>query len=462
MSGAFLSYSRADRALADQIIRGLRALGVVIWWDEDMRGVDWQEELERQIGELAAIVVVWTSNSSASKRVKDEARLGLDTDKLVNVIAGVLKPPFPYDRVNGLPLDDWTAHEPHHGWTRLVETIEEKLVVTGDARPGDITGALVRRENVVRLRQEAVGAARQAFERAQNRESDAAETLMAAVAAHDRAQDQLQLVAKMRDAPMILNAAQEALNAARADRAEADQAQRAAKASLSEASREVSVKEAALQRQFSEVAVPPTEPSRSPQAEVRPVELMPPPAESVPAVTRRRPTIPKSQSSGTMRHSTEPSSVSPLGGSRVRWLAAAAGVTGVAVIGSLMLAYRPNSAPISHDLLAPHNAAAAAPVVARPASSASAMQSATVIAGSWAPQGLTCEKPVRISIKDGTLAMTVSGTTSTTTIEPSSDPGLVKTTASDGGAFSFTIDEHQTLSVVGPGGPIMKLTKCVG
>jgi hypothetical protein len=127
-----------------------------------------------------------------------------------------------------------------------------------------------------------------------------------------------------------------------------------------------------------------------------------------------------------------------------------------------MLAYRPNSAPISHDLLAPHNAAAAAPVVARPASSASAMQSATVIAGSWAPQGLTCEKPVRISIKDGTLAMTVSGTTSTTTIEPSSDPGLVKTTASDGGAFSFTIDEHQTLSVVGPGGPIMKLTKCVG
>src|ERR1700761_7265223 len=118
MSGVFLSYSRGDRVLAGQIIRGLRALGVDVWWDEDMRGVDWQEELERQSEQLDAVIVLWTANSTGSKNVRDEARLALDIEKLVNVLSGAPKPPFPYDRVNGLPLDDWNGHDPHGGWTR--------------------------------------------------------------------------------------------------------------------------------------------------------------------------------------------------------------------------------------------------------------------------------------------------------------------------------------------------------
>jgi hypothetical protein len=43
VSGVFLSYSRGDRGLADKVIRGLRPIGVDVWWDEDMPGVDWQE-----------------------------------------------------------------------------------------------------------------------------------------------------------------------------------------------------------------------------------------------------------------------------------------------------------------------------------------------------------------------------------------------------------------------------------
>src|SRR5271156_6619186 len=83
MSGVFLSYSRADRAVAGQIVRGLRALGVEVWWDEDMRGVDWQDELARQIAVLDAVVVLWTHNSVGSMHVKDEARLARDNNKLI-------------------------------------------------------------------------------------------------------------------------------------------------------------------------------------------------------------------------------------------------------------------------------------------------------------------------------------------------------------------------------------------
>jgi hypothetical protein len=36
--------------------------------DENMPGVDWQDELARQIQQLAAVVVIWTPISSASGR----------------------------------------------------------------------------------------------------------------------------------------------------------------------------------------------------------------------------------------------------------------------------------------------------------------------------------------------------------------------------------------------------------
>ena len=104
MAGVFLSYSRADRETAVQLTRGLRGLGVDVWWDEDMAGVDWQAELEHQITELTGVVVLWTPSSRDSPNVRDEARLALGREKLINVIVGLPQPPFPFDRVT-LPAE---------------------------------------------------------------------------------------------------------------------------------------------------------------------------------------------------------------------------------------------------------------------------------------------------------------------------------------------------------------------
>src|SRR5580658_9782629 len=133
MSGVFLSYSRIDEAIGRQVIRGLRSLGIDCWWDEDLPGVPWQEELERQINSLSALVVIWTQASRNSKFVRAEAALALSSDKLVNVLVGVPQPPFPFNGINGLPLDGWTGREPHSGWTRLIKTIEDRLVQAGGA-----------------------------------------------------------------------------------------------------------------------------------------------------------------------------------------------------------------------------------------------------------------------------------------------------------------------------------------
>jgi hypothetical protein len=144
MSGIFLSYSRADRALADQVVRSLRALGAEVWWDEDMPGVNWQRELARQIHQLAAVLVIWSPTSVASDSVADEARLAKSERKLVNALSRTKEPPFPFEAINGLPLDGWTGREPHNGWTRLVRTLDDLLAQPG-APPRAVKSAPLRK-----------------------------------------------------------------------------------------------------------------------------------------------------------------------------------------------------------------------------------------------------------------------------------------------------------------------------
>jgi len=134
MAGIFLSYARSDRALAHQVVGALRRIGVEVWWDEDTPGVDWQEELARQIDAMAAVAVLWTPDSASSKHVRDAARLGLDQDKLINLLAGLDGAPFPFDRVGGFPVDGWDGVSPHGGWTRVVQAIEQRAVAA-DAAP---------------------------------------------------------------------------------------------------------------------------------------------------------------------------------------------------------------------------------------------------------------------------------------------------------------------------------------
>ena len=194
MAGVFLSYSRADRALAEQVIRGLRRIGVEVWWDQDMPGVDWQQELERELGAMLAVAVIWTPNSIASKYVRDEARLGLHFDKLVNVMVGAPAPPFPFDRVNGLPIDGWDGVSPHSGWTRVVKTIDTLAVAAGGAKPGEITANQKRSEQEVRAKRVALDEAEVAFHDAQSLETEASEADRPASEARKRAEDDLERI----------------------------------------------------------------------------------------------------------------------------------------------------------------------------------------------------------------------------------------------------------------------------
>ncbi|HEY3800484.1 MAG TPA: toll/interleukin-1 receptor domain-containing protein [Caulobacteraceae bacterium] len=265
MSGVFLSYSRGDRALADQVIRGLRSLGVDVWWDEDMPGVDWQEELARQIQELSAVVVLWTPLSLNSKNVRDEARLGQSTEKLVNVLAGVPAPPFPFDRTNGLPLDGWTGREPHGGWARLVATVQDRLVAKGVIKDGDLTQALAGRDRTLRDRRTAFAAAETAFTAAKSDEEAAALLSETAITNFHAAQAQLRHVTDIKASPALLRVAQSEFDSALSARETSDEARKTAAAALALASRAMTRARADLESLFETAALEPHVPEHMPE-----------------------------------------------------------------------------------------------------------------------------------------------------------------------------------------------------
>lgn len=489
-----MSYSRADRALVDQIIHGLRAVGVEVWWDEDMHGVDWQEELERQISELGGVMVVWTTNSANSKHVRDEARLGLETDKLINVMAGVPKPPFPYDRINGLPLDGWDGREPHRGWTRLVATVEEMLVASGSVEAGEITGALAKREADLRQRREAVAAAQDAFQDAQAREGDATDVAKSATTALDAAEEQLQRVAEMRASSLLLRAAQQEADTARAAKDTADKDLRAAKAALSEASRNLSRANAALDTLFSQAGMPAKPASQPPQpidgTKTRrmmaslPEDAQPSVAQSSLAQVRvaqtslaqasiaqastvqtslsqSNPARPSVSQTSTAQPSIAQTSTTQMGGAKPPprkispWVYIGGGLAAAVVLVVVLAGHsNPNSGGSGASDAASSNSSAAS------AAASSTETAAASLAGNWAPQGLSCDSAITLAVNDGVLSLTTGGRTSTAAIQSVTDAGAVQAKAADG-VYTYAVGSDG-LSVTGPGGSVMKMTKCAG
>jgi hypothetical protein len=122
-------------------------------------------------------------------------------------------------------------------------------------------------------------------------------------------------------------------------------------------------------------------------------------------------------------------------------------------------------------MMLPHKHPGATPAVSTPAGGApaaagdpkaAAVTAANRIAGKWAPQGLTCDTPIIIAIKNGGVSMNVAGTTSTAAIDPSPKPGVVDATAEDGGKYVYTLGQDNSLSMADPSHQTMKMTKCAG
>jgi formylglycine-generating enzyme required for sulfatase activity len=85
MADVFISYARERRAAAEKLIRSLTDQGYDVWWDDLILPTGaYFEQIERQLGEAKAVIVIWSPESVDSHWVRAEAARGLQQRKLVN------------------------------------------------------------------------------------------------------------------------------------------------------------------------------------------------------------------------------------------------------------------------------------------------------------------------------------------------------------------------------------------
>jgi hypothetical protein len=125
----FVGYAREDRSLAEALVEGLGATGFRVWWDGLLRpGDDYQDAIDRALDVVECVIVIWSTNSVASRWVRDEADEGLKKRILIPIRGDDSKIPLGFRglqtcSVAGLPLEQLSTRPP----TELLESIERLI-----------------------------------------------------------------------------------------------------------------------------------------------------------------------------------------------------------------------------------------------------------------------------------------------------------------------------------------------
>lgn len=129
MTDVFISYAREDGAQAERIARGLEAMGLSVFWDNEIPpGQTWADYIEDKLNQCTVAVVLWSQHSTKSQWVREEARMG--RSKLIPAKLDAAEPPFGFGDVQAADLSHWAGDYNHPEWGRFANAVFAK------ARPG--------------------------------------------------------------------------------------------------------------------------------------------------------------------------------------------------------------------------------------------------------------------------------------------------------------------------------------
>ncbi|MDZ4777523.1 MAG: toll/interleukin-1 receptor domain-containing protein, partial [Alphaproteobacteria bacterium] len=128
MADVFLSYAREDRAKAEQIAQALGSAGYDVFWDIEIPpGASWADFLAEKLSQSKAALVLWSTTSTSSQWVREEARLARDRGKLIPVMIEECAPPFGFGEIQAANLASWNGEADNPHWKLLLEGIQRAV-----------------------------------------------------------------------------------------------------------------------------------------------------------------------------------------------------------------------------------------------------------------------------------------------------------------------------------------------
>ncbi len=124
MTEVFISYARADQAIARRTASALQKAGFDVWWDADLPAHRaYSDVIEKHLEEAKAVVVLWSRLSAKSEWVRAEADFARARHKLVQAGLDGSLPPIPFNQVQCADLKGWRGSTGHPGWSKLKQSV---------------------------------------------------------------------------------------------------------------------------------------------------------------------------------------------------------------------------------------------------------------------------------------------------------------------------------------------------
>ena len=130
----FISYARADEAVARRVAKALQAVGRDVWWDADLPAHrSYSEIIERNLEQASAVVVLWSKTAAKSQWVRAEADFARNAGKLVQAQVDETLPPMPFNQIQCADLRSWRGRSAHGGWSKLSDSVQ--ALISGEPVP---------------------------------------------------------------------------------------------------------------------------------------------------------------------------------------------------------------------------------------------------------------------------------------------------------------------------------------
>lgn len=128
MPDVFLSYKREDSEAAARLVQALRAEGIEVWWDRDIRpGAPWEATIEKALAEAAVVLVCWSRAAVASDNVRSEARWAREQGRLIQIFVEPCNPPLFFGEHQGIDLAAWSGERDNQRFVELLEVVRERV-----------------------------------------------------------------------------------------------------------------------------------------------------------------------------------------------------------------------------------------------------------------------------------------------------------------------------------------------